>query len=110
MANSKGRANRLRVMAIGVSIVGLVGAFVLGFAFPAEPSVTIAGVKITNYVVVAESGEGAFNWLFALLVLGPALVAAAVLYSSSELVAALRRSGRTRLADDDGVSAGPGTV
>ena len=110
MANSKGRANRLRGLAAAVLIVGVAGAFVIGAAFPAQTTVSATAAKITNYTVGAESGEGAFNWLFALLVLGPAIVGAAVLYSSSELVAALRRSGRTRSADEDGITAGPGTV
>ena len=84
----------------------------IGAAFPAQVTVTVTvtAAKITNYTVGAESGEGAFNWLFALLVLGPAVVGAAVLYASSELVAALRRSGRTRSADEDGIAAGTGTV
>lgn len=110
MANSKGRANRLRALAAAVLLAGIAAAFVVGAAFPASVTVSATLVKSTNYTMSAESGETAFNWLFALLILGPSIVAAAVLLSSSELAAALRRSGRSRSADDEAVAGETGAL
>ena len=97
MADSKGRASRLRAGAAGVLILGIALAFVMGSTFPAQivkapPALT----AVTTYTNSVDSGDGAFNWLFALLVVGPALVAASVLFASAEVVSALRRSGRSR--------------
>ena len=108
MADSKGRAGRLRAIAIGVLIAGLALGFLIGAAFPAQvgtvpPSLT----KITTYTQTTESGDGSFNWFFTILVIGPTVVAASVLYGCAEVVAGLRRSSRGRTSE---ISDGKGTV
>lgn len=97
MADSKGRAGRLRAAAFGVLVVGLAVAFVMGATFPAQVVKAPPTLKaVTTYTSSVESGDGAFNWLFALLAFGPALVAASVLFAGAEVVSASRRSGRSR--------------
>lgn len=108
MSESKGRAGRLRAVAVGVLIVGVALAFLVGAAFPAEVSTQPpVGTKITIYTASTESGDGSFNWLFAMLVAGPAVVSASVLYGCAEIVAGLRRSARSRSSEassGDGVT------
>ncbi|MGZ6950949.1 MAG: hypothetical protein ACXVJX_02470 [Acidimicrobiia bacterium] len=94
--SSSARTSRLRVLAFVVLLVGLIGAFIIGAVFQAQtvtPQGSLGG-KVTNYLSVADSGDGSFNWLFALLVAGPALIAASVLYGASELTSAIRRTNR----------------
>ena len=99
MSESKGRAGRLRAVAIGVLIAGAALAYAVGVAFPASVAVVPPGLtRVTTYTASTDS-EGDFNFLFALLVAGPTLVAAAVLYGSAEIVAGLRRSARTRSSE-----------
>jgi hypothetical protein len=90
----------LRAVAIGVLIAGVALAYLVGAAFPAQVSRTAPLLtKITTYTVSTESSDGSFNWLFSLLVVGPFLVSAAVLYGCAEIVAGLRRSARTRSSE-----------
>jgi hypothetical protein len=94
---SSRRVSRIRAIALAILLVGLVLTFLIGSMFPAQVT-TVAGstVKITDYTKTPASGESAFNWLLALLVLGPALVTSAMLYSAAEIAAAVRRGGRSR--------------
>jgi hypothetical protein len=109
VADSKGRAGRLRAIAFGVLVAGIALAFLVGAAFPAQVgSVPPSLTKVTTYTQSTDSGDGTFNWFFAILVLGPTVVAASVLYGSAEIVAGLRRSGRSR--SDAVVADGKGTV
>ena len=111
MADSKGRAGRLRAIAFGVLIAGAALAFLVGAAFPAQVGTTPTGLsKITTYTQSTDSSDGTFNWLFAILVLGPAVVGAAVLYGSAEIVAGLRRSGRSSRSSETVVADGKDTV
>ena len=101
MSNTKGRAARLRAIAAAILIAGIVAAFLVGAVIPANvvtiaPGLPNAGVTVTSFVSTTDSGDGSFNWLFALLVLGPSATVAAMLYATSELASALRRSGRGR--------------
>ena len=91
------RVSRLRGAALAVLLVGLVATFLVGSIFPAQV-VTAAGttVKVTDYTKSPATGETAFNWLLALLVLGPVLIASSVLYGAAEIAASSRRGGRSR--------------
>ena len=103
MPDSKGRASRLRALAFFVLILGFALAFVVGTAYPASVASSPTTLsKVTNFTLTSESGAGAFNWLLAILVATPAVVAASVLYAGAEIVAALRRSGRTRSTEGSG--------
>ena len=96
MASSKGRASRLRTAAIVAVLAGFAGGFLIGNLYPAQVAAQAAGigtVEVTSYLNSPASGASAFNWLFASLIAGPLFVSAAVLYSASEMVGALRRSG-----------------
>lgn len=99
MADSKGRAGRLRAIAIGVLIAGAGLAFLVGAAFPAQAGKIGNLPRITNYTNGVDGGDSSFNWLFAILVAGPAAVAASVLYGCAEIVGGLRRSGRGHLGE-----------
>ena len=100
MSESKGRAGRLRTVAGVVLIAGVLLAALVGLTFPAPVSkAPVLLTKITTYTASTEAEDGAFNWLFAFLVGGPCLVAAAVLYGCAEIVAGLRRSPRTRSSE-----------
>lgn len=86
-------------MAAVVLGAGLVLAFLAGSTFKASvlPVTGSLTAKTTNFLSSPEGGgTGSFNWLFAMLVAGPAVVASAVLYSASEIASAVRRSGRSR--------------
>ena len=110
VADSKGRAGRLRAVAVGVLLAGAALAFLVGAAFPAQVAASPGSLtKVTNYTVSTESSDGTFNWLFAMLVIGPMFVGASVLYGSAEIVAGLRRSSRTR-SSEAVVTDGKGTV
>jgi hypothetical protein len=88
------RASRMRAIALVVLFVGLAGAFLVGALVPAKVTSTTVGlfpVKSTSFVETSESGESAFNWLLALLVAGPAVVSASVLYGAAEISGAVRR-------------------
>lgn len=105
MADSKGRAGRLRAIAIGLLIAGAALAFLVGAAFPASvgaASFVPGAPKITSYVTSSDGGSSSFNWLFAILVAGPAVVGASVLYGCAEIVGGLRRSSRTRSSEGSG--------
>ncbi len=100
MADSKGRAGRLRAGAFGVLVVGFAIAFVMGATFPAQVVTAPPTLKaVTTYTSSVDSGDGSFNWLFALLAFGPAFIASAVLLAAAEIVSALRRSGRSRSSE-----------
>lgn len=76
-------------------MVGLVAGFILGVMYPAQVLVTTTGLtkaRSTVYTNSSDSGETAFNWLFFLLIFGPALVASAVLYGAAEIAGSARRS------------------
>lgn len=110
MSESKGRAGRLRGAAIGILIAGVAIAYVVGTAFAAPVAAVPPGLtRVTTYTASTDSSDGAFNWLFALLIIAPTLISAAMLYSASEIVGGLRRSARTRSSEgggrDDVVSA-----
>jgi hypothetical protein len=77
---------------------GAVVAILVGTLFPAPVSAGVGTLgKMTDFTKSADSGETAFNVLFALLVAGPAVVAAAVLWGAAEVASASRRgSGRSR--------------
>src|SRR6478735_5737773 len=98
MASSK-RVSRLRAAAFAVLLLGAVVTFLVGTMFPAQ--VTVVGVagKVTDYTKSPASGETAFNMLFGLLVLGPSVVAAALLYGAAEIAASVKRGGRSRSHD-----------
>jgi cytochrome bd-type quinol oxidase subunit 2 len=99
MSSSRARVGRLRTMALAVLMGGLVAAFLLGTTFPAQVTPVTGSLtgKTVSYVSSPQgSGESAFNWLFALLVAGPAVVAASMLYGASEIASASRRSARSR--------------
>jgi hypothetical protein len=96
MPSSK-RVSRIRAIALAMLLVGAVVTFLVGTMFPAQVSTTVGStVKVTDYTKSPASGETAFNWLLALLVMGPALIASALLYSAAEIAAAVRRGGRSR--------------
>ena len=99
MPSSK-RVSRIRAAALAVLLLGLIATFLVGTMYPAQVTV-VAGtaVKITDYTKSSATGETAFNWLLALLVLGPTLVASALLYSAAEIAGAVRRGGRSRSHD-----------
>lgn len=102
MSESKGRASRLRVSAIAVVLAGVALGFLMGAAFPAATTKVPVGLtNITSYTVSTDSGDGSFNWLFTILVAGPCLISGAILYGSSEIVAGLRRSARTRSSEGE---------
>jgi hypothetical protein len=80
----------------------------MGAMFPAQIQTTANGIaqaKTTVYVNSPASGDTAFNWLFALLFFGPAMVAAAVLYGAAEIAGSVRRAGRSR-SDRTGLEMG----
>ncbi len=111
MADSKGRAGRLRAMAVGVLIAGVALAFLVGAAFPAQVGTTPPSLaKVTTYTQSTDSSDGTFNWFFAILVLGPAFVGAAVMYGSAEIVAGMRRSGRSGRSSETVVADGRETA
>jgi hypothetical protein len=100
VAEGKGRAGRLRAIAVGVLVAGIALGFLVGAAFPAQVGAVPSSItKVTTYTQSTDSADGAFNWLFAILVMGPAFVGATVLYGSAEIVAGLRRSGRSSRSD-----------
>ena len=102
VADSKGRAGRLRTIAIGLLLVGAALAFLVGAAFPAQVgagSFVPGAPKVTTYTASPDGGNSSFNWLFAILVAGPAVVASSVLYGCAEIVGGLRRSSRTRSSE-----------
>ncbi len=78
---------------------GLIVAFLVGTMFeahvaPVEGSLT---TKTVSYTISTQGpADGAFNYLFALLVVGPAVIAASVLYGAAEIASAARRGGRSR--------------
>ena len=82
-------------------LVGLVMAYVVGATFPAQV-VKFGSAEFTTYTVSVQGGANAFNWLFAMLVAGPAVIASAVLYGCAEIVGGLRRSSRTRSSEGSG--------
>ena len=86
-------------MALAALLGGLIAAFLVGSVVKAQVS-PVAGNLTTKSVSYVSSpqggGEGAFNWLLALLVAGPAVVAASMLYAASEITSASRRGGRSR--------------
>ena len=96
MPSSK-RVSRIRTAALAMLLVGAVLTFLVGTMFPAQVS-AVAGstVKVTDYTKSPASGETAFNLLLGLLVMGPAVVASALLYSAAEIAAAVKRGGRSR--------------
>jgi hypothetical protein len=94
------RVNRIRTTALVVLLTGAVLMVLVGMSFPAQVALSSGTtVKVTDYTKSPGSGESAFNWLFALLVMGPAVVTAAVLYGAAEIAAAVRRGGRSRSHD-----------
>src|SRR4051794_16500375 len=94
---SSRRVSRMRAVALAVLLVGFVVAFLIGSMFPAQVLVaTGTTAKVTDYTKSSATGETAFNWLLALLVLGPVVVSSALLYSAAEISAAVRRGGRNR--------------
>ena len=99
MPSSK-RVSRIRTAALAVLLAGVVLTFLIGTMFPAQVATTVGTtVKVTDYTKTPASGETAFNWLLALLVLGPTIVASALLYSAAEIAVAVRRGGRSRSHD-----------
>src|SRR3954462_14646545 len=99
MPSSK-RVSRIRAAALAVLLLGLVATFLVGTMFPAQvPTLAGTTAKVTDYTKTPASGQTAFNWLLALLVFGPALVASATLYGAAEIAVAVRRGGRSRSQD-----------
>ena len=108
MSESKGRASRLRITAIVVILAGVALGFLVGAAFPANTARAPVGLaNITSYTESTDSSDGSFNWLFTMLVAGPCLISGAILYGSSEIVAGLRRSARTRSSEGESQKAVP---
>lgn len=99
MPSSK-RVSRIRTMALAILLVGAVVTFLVGTMFPAQVTTAVGTtVKVTDYTKTPASGGSAFNWLLALLVMGPTVIASALLYSAAEIAAAVRRGGRSRSHD-----------
>lgn len=103
MPTSK-RVSRLRAMAFAVLLGGIALAFVVGAMFPAQVvAAGGTGLAVTKTVSFTSSpekgGESSFNWLFAILVIGPAVVASSVLYGAAEVASAARRGGRSRSSE-----------
>ena len=106
MPSSK-RVSRIRAAALAVLLFGTVITFLVGTMFPAQVSTVVGSTaKVTDYTKSSATGETAFNWLLALLVLGPTIVAAATLYGAAEIAAAVRRGGRPRGHDRTGLEVG----
>jgi hypothetical protein len=98
-------------LAFGVLIAGVALGFVVGAAFPAQVTKTAPIVNnVTSYTQSTDSGNGSFNWLFTILVMGPAVVASSVLLGSAEIVAGLRRSGRSGRSSESGSTGDRETV
>jgi Flp pilus assembly protein TadB len=97
---SSRRVSRIRAAALVILLGGAVLAFLVGTMVPAHvnPAVGATG-KLTIFTSTSDTGETAFNWLLALLVIGPAVVASTVLYGAAEIAVAVRRSGRSRSHD-----------
>ncbi len=105
MASSKSKAWRLRVAAGVALAVALMAAVVLGSAFPAaQTGNAVTGAGTVDWTQAPRgTAAGSFNWLFFLLVLGPGVVASAVLVSAAEVVQSVSRrsrSGRIREGGD----------
>lgn len=106
MANGgRGRASRLRMLAAAVLAIGFVGGFLLASMYPA----LVTGDSLTGQAVAwtqaprGDASRTTFNWLLFVLVLGPAMVAASVLYGAAEVahsVSRRSRSGRIRDSED----------
>jgi hypothetical protein len=97
----------MRTLALAVLLGGAVTMFLVGSLFPAHVEVAPGTTaRVTDYTTSAESGETAFNWLLALLVMGPAVVSSAVLFGAAEIAAATRRGGRSRNHDRTGLEIG----
>lgn len=89
------RVNRLRAVALGALIIGVLAGFVIAVMFPAQVVLSGTGLvktKSTVYTSSSDAGETAFNWLFFLLAVGPCVVASAVLYGAAEIASTGRRS------------------
>jgi hypothetical protein len=92
---SSTRVSLIRAAALAILLAGTVVTFLVGTMFPAQVTiVTGTTLKVTDYTKSPASGETAFNWLLALLVMGPVVVSSALLYSAAEIAAAVRRGGR----------------
>jgi hypothetical protein len=99
VASSK-RVSRIRAAALAVLLGGAVLMFLVGSMFPAQVSVGSGTLgKVTDYTKTPASGESAFNWLFAILIMGPAVISASVLFGAAEIATASRRGGRSRSHD-----------
>jgi hypothetical protein len=106
MANGgRSRASRLRLLAGVVLAIGVAGGFALASMYPA----LVTGDPLSGQSVSwtqaprGDASRTTFNWLLFMLVLGPAAVAAAVLYGASEVahsVSRRSRSGRIRDSED----------
>ena len=94
------RVNQLQVLAMAVLVIGAGLALAIGTLVPAQVIETTTGLTTSRTVVYTNSpgsGPTSFNWLFALLVAGPALVATATLYAGSAVVRTRSSSrGRSR--------------
>jgi hypothetical protein len=86
----------MRTAALAVLLGGLVAMFLVGTMYPAQVSIAAGTTaKVTDFTKSPESGETAFNWLLALLIAGPAVVASAVLFGAAEIASSARRRSRT---------------
>jgi hypothetical protein len=95
------RVNRLQALALAVLIGGAGLAWAIGFLVPAQVVETTTGLvtsRTVAYTNSPHSGQTAFNWLLALLVGGPAAMAAATLYAGSQ-ISRSRGSSRGRARD-----------
>lgn len=105
MANGgRSRAARLRLLAGVVLAIGLGGGFALASLYPALVTGDALGQAVTwTQAPRGDASRTTFNWLLFVLVVGPATVAAAVLYGAAEVahsVSRRSRSGRIRDSED----------
>ncbi len=103
MPTSK-RVSRLRGIALVVILGGFAAAFLIGNLVPAAVMPVAGSTTAAKTIVFTQSPDGgtaetSFNWLLALLVAGPAAVAAVALYGAAEVTAAVRRGGRSRSSE-----------
>jgi hypothetical protein len=97
--STQSRVARLRTASAAVLLIGLVAAFMVGATIKAQVTGTAGAVtpNTINYVASPKGGgPGSFNWLLAILVAGPTVIAASTLFAAAEMVGQLRRGGRSR--------------
>lgn len=99
-SSSKRRANQLRIAGTLVLVFGFVAAFLVGNLVGAVVIKAYGKPAYANMTFTSQTPKvgTTFNWLLAVLVFAPAVVAGAALFSTAEMVLAIgraRRSNRT---------------